>query len=65
MMEYPLKSDYSNDMHIAILNSNTDRSDFAKDWPDDFGKFSTLLKEARPDWEFSHFDMTFEQQPKT
>jgi len=51
-------------MNIAILNSNTDRSDFAKDWPDDFGKFSTLLREARPDWEFSHFDMIFEQHPK-
>ncbi len=51
-------------MHIAILNSNTDRSDFAKDWPDDFGKFSTLLHEVRPQWVFSHFDMIFEQHPE-
>lgn len=64
MMEYRRICYYSSDMHIAILNSNTDRSDFAKDWPDDFGKFSTLIKEARPDWEFSHFDMIFEQHPK-
>lgn len=64
MMECPRNSDYSSDMHIAILNSNTDRSEFAKDWPDDFGKFSTLLREARPDWEFSHYDMIFEQHPQ-
>ena len=51
-------------MHIAILNSNTDRSDFAKAWPDDFEKFSTLLREVRPLWEFSHFDMIFEEHPK-
>ena len=63
-MEYLLISHYSSAMHIAILNSNTDRSDFSKDWPNDFGKFSALLKEVRPDWEFSHFDVIFEQHPE-
>ena len=51
-------------MQIAILNSNTDRSDFAKNWPDDFGKFSTLLREVRPSWSFTHFDIVFEHHPE-
>lgn len=63
-MECPRSSHYSSAMHIAILNSNTDRSDFAKQWPNDFGKFSALLKEVRPQWEFSHFDMIVEQHPE-
>lgn len=64
MIESLRNSHYSSAMHIAILNSNTDRSDFAKNWPDDFEKFSTLIKEVRPSWEFSHFDMIFEQHPE-
>ena len=63
-MESLLISHYSSAMHIAILNSNTDRSDFAKRWPNDFEKFSRLLKEVRPDWEFSHFDVIFEEHPE-
>jgi len=45
-------------VHIAILVTNTDNSDFAKAHPSDGEKFSTLLLEQRPDWEFSVFDTT-------
>lgn len=40
-------------MHIAILITNTDFSDFAAARPDDGEKFATLLGTARPDWRFS------------
>jgi len=42
-------------MHLAILVTNTDDSAFARRHPDDGEKFSALLREQRPDWEFSTF----------
>ena len=45
-------------VHIAILVTNTDQSDFAKAHPRDFAKFSALLASVRPDWTFSGFDLT-------
>lgn len=42
-------------MHIAILVTNTDTSDFAARFPDDGAKFSALLGDQRPDWRFSVF----------
>lgn len=38
------------EMHIAILVTNTDFSDFAKARPLDDEKFAMLIKEVRPDW---------------
>lgn len=40
-------------MHIAILMTNTDDSDFAARWPKDGEKFTNLLRPLRPDWQFS------------
>ncbi len=40
-------------MHIAILMTNTDDSDFAARWPRDGEKFTNLLSPLRPDWKFS------------
>lgn len=39
-------------MHIAILVTNTDESDFAQAHPKDGQKFSDLVSRARPDWTF-------------
>ncbi len=40
-------------MHIAVLNANTDRSAFARAWPDDAHKVIAGLKPHRPDWTYS------------
>jgi GMP synthase-like glutamine amidotransferase len=40
-------------MHIGILVTNTDDSDFAKQRPADGEKFLALLKPLRPDWKFT------------
>lgn len=37
-------------MHLAILMTNTDESAFARARPKDGEKFTTLIKEVRPDW---------------
>jgi GMP synthase-like glutamine amidotransferase len=39
-------------MHIGILVTNTDESDFAQAWPKDGEKFRRLLQPLRPDWTF-------------
>ena len=39
-------------MHIGILVTNTDESDFAKAHPKDGEKFCELLQPLRPDWTF-------------
>lgn len=44
-------------MHIAILMTNTDESDFAQGHPKDGEKFATLLAEVRPDWRVSVFSV--------
>ena len=43
------------DMHIAILVTNTDFSDFAKARPLDDEKFATLIADVRPDWTTTAF----------
>ncbi|MGQ0564512.1 MAG: type 1 glutamine amidotransferase [Gemmobacter sp.] len=40
-------------MHIAILVTNTDDSDFSQHHPRDGEKFTALLSPLRPDWRFS------------
>jgi GMP synthase-like glutamine amidotransferase len=42
-------------MHIAILMTNTDESDFAARWPKDGDKFTNLLRPLRPGWQFTVF----------
>ena len=44
-------------MHIGLLVTNTDDSDFAARHPRDAEKFSVLLAGVRPDWDVSAFDL--------
>jgi GMP synthase-like glutamine amidotransferase len=45
-------------MHIAILVTNTDTSDFALARPLDGEKFTTMLRSVRPDWQTTVFEVT-------
>ena len=45
-------------MHIAVLVTNTDRSDFAASHPRDGEKFRAVLRGVRPDWQVTDFDLT-------
>ncbi len=51
-------------MHIAILVTNTDRSDFSARHPRDGEKFTALLALARPDWPVTVFDCTEGEFPE-
>ncbi|WP_027244560.1 type 1 glutamine amidotransferase [Leisingera daeponensis] len=42
-------------MHLAILMTNTDESDFAQRHPKDGEKFTSLIQMARPDWRATVF----------
>ena len=42
-------------MHLAILMTNTDESEFAQSHPKDGEKFTDLILMARPDWHTSVF----------
>lgn len=42
-------------MHLAILMTNTDGSDFAQHHPKDGAKFSSLIRSVRPDWTMQVF----------
>jgi GMP synthase-like glutamine amidotransferase len=44
-------------MHIAILMSNTDESDFAQRHPRDGDKFRDLLHPLRPEWRISVYSV--------
>ena len=44
-------------MHIGLLVTNTDDSDFAARHPRDAEKFATLLAGVRPGWDVSAFDL--------
>jgi GMP synthase-like glutamine amidotransferase len=48
---------------IGILVTNTDRSTFAMSQPSDGEKFSTLLRDVRPDWRFKVYDCTAGEFP--
>ena len=39
-------------MRIAVLMTNTDESEFARQWPQDGEKFPAMMRLARPDWDF-------------
>ena len=51
-------------MHIAILMTNTDESDFAQRHPKDGEKFSALLGEVRPVWQFDVFSVKDDEFPE-
>ncbi|MCK8462759.1 type 1 glutamine amidotransferase [Aliiroseovarius sp. S1339] len=44
-------------MRIAILMTNTDESEFARQHPEDGEKWRALLGTKRPDWEFTVFSV--------
>jgi len=44
-------------MHIAILMTNTDESDFAQQHPKDGEKFTRLIHLVRPDWTLTSFNV--------
>ncbi|AHC99924.1 type 1 glutamine amidotransferase [Leisingera methylohalidivorans] len=44
-------------MHLAILMTNTDESEFARARPKDGEKFTGLIQMARPDWRTSVFSV--------
>jgi GMP synthase-like glutamine amidotransferase len=44
-------------MHIAILVTNTDISDFAARHPPEEARFTAMMRLVRPDWQFSAFDV--------
>lgn len=44
-------------MHIAVLATNTDDSDFAARHPRDVEKFRVLLQGVRPGWRVTAFDL--------
>mgnify|MGYP001076635320 CR=1 FL=1 len=52
-------------MHIAILVTNTDESDFAQAHPKDGQKFSDLVSRARPDWTFDVYLVKDAHFPET
>ncbi len=42
-------------MHIAVLMTNTDESEFAQARPKDGEKFTTMIHSVRPDWDVTIF----------
>ena len=44
-------------MHLAVLMTNTDESDFAQSHPKDGEKFATLIRTVRPTWTVSAFNV--------
>ena len=50
-------------MHIAVLATNTDDSDFAARHPRDVEKFRVLLQGVRPGWTVTAFDLPKGQFP--
>lgn len=42
-------------MHIALLMTNTDESEFAQARPKDGEKFTTMIRSVRPDWQVTVF----------
>lgn len=42
-------------MHIAVLMTNTDESEFAQCHPQDGEKFTTMIRSVRPDWKVTSF----------
>lgn len=52
-------------MHIAVLATNTDDSDFAARHPRDVEKFRVLMQRVRPEWQVTAFDLPKGEFPET
>ncbi|WP_432449637.1 type 1 glutamine amidotransferase [Aliiroseovarius marinus] len=52
-------------MHIGILMTNTDESDFAQQHPKDGEKWTGLLSPKRPDWRFTTYAVKDGEFPKS
>lgn len=52
-------------MHLAVLVTNTDESDFALRHPKDGVKFPTMMAAVRPDWTFDVFSVKDGDFPET
>lgn len=52
-------------MHLAVLMTNTDESDFADRHPRDGEKFATMIASVRPDWQISVFAVKDGSFPRT
>jgi len=50
-------------MHLAILVTNTDQSSFAEQHPRDAEKFTDLIHLARPEWQISAFEVHLGEFP--
>lgn len=50
-------------MHIAVLMTNTDVSEFSQSHPQDGEKFATMIHTVRPDWRVSVFSVKDDQFP--
>jgi GMP synthase-like glutamine amidotransferase len=44
-------------MHLAVLMTNTDETDFAQRHPKDAEKFATMIEKVRPDWTVESFSV--------
>jgi len=44
-------------MHLAVLMTNTDRSDFSDAHPKDGEKFTAMIHSVRPEWQVTSFDV--------
>ncbi|MCX8507444.1 MAG: type 1 glutamine amidotransferase [Rhodobacteraceae bacterium] len=42
-------------MHIAVLMTNTDESEFSQSHPKDGAKFAAMIHSVRPDWKVTNF----------
>ena len=51
-------------MHIAVLMTNTDESEFAQQHPKDGEKFTAMIHSVRPDWTVKVFDVKADQFPQ-
>lgn len=50
-------------MHIAVLDTNTDNSDFGRSHPPEVDKFRALLQPVAPDWQFTGYKVSDGQFP--
>ncbi len=50
-------------VHIAVLMTNTDESEFAQSFPKDGEKFTLMIHSVRPDWKVSIFSVKDGQFP--
>lgn len=50
-------------MHIAVLMTNTDESEFAQSHPTDGAKFAAMIHAVRPDWNVSVYSVKDGQFP--